>query len=423
VDNKIRLGTVAVNRHTLSYEEGYLLGYMEGCRIGRIETLRKILLHYLHTKGKEQSIVPDKKLIQKINRETDIEFLLSMASKGFSYEWLLHMGASSKQDEPGKYAGLFGEGFKVASLCALRDYNWKIKMHSRDWSLEVCTLSTTVDGKPLKQLAYNVTEGCPHSTETILTIQPFSQEDADLLEEIVLGFYFPENPLFGSCIFENKYVAVYERSKQQKPASMPTGLELHGEGIVYISFQARGGFDIPIVICNHKFETKSRDRHEIYLGTILEILIDTVDYIDAKTSCYLLEKFEKYWYDYPHAKRDVDSWYSLIRKLIRKIAFYDSEIAKDFFKRHSHLVVCEHPVNLYMRNQKTQALTWKRLYLPNARLVQDGFSLLGYKSIVYLCEKAGGFNVLREPNINERHLIKILEDAGKVIFAGLLIFT
>jgi len=76
VDNKIRLGTVAVNRHTLSYEEGYLLGYMKGCRIGQIETLRKVLLHYLHTKGKEQSIVPDKKLIQKINRETDIEFLL-----------------------------------------------------------------------------------------------------------------------------------------------------------------------------------------------------------------------------------------------------------------------------------------------------------------------------------------------------------
>ena len=221
------------------------------------------------------------------------EIILSIASKGFSYEWLLHMGASSKQDNPGKFAGLFGEGFKMASLCALRDYNWKIKMRSRDWFIEVCTLNTTVDGKPLKQLAYNVTEGCPHSAETILTIQPFSQEDASLLEEVILGFYFPENPLFGDCIFENKYVAVYERSKQQKPASMPTGLKLCGEGIVYIGFQARGGFDIPLVICNHIFETENRDRHEIYLGTILDML-----------------------------------------------------------------------------NQKTQALAWKKLYLPNARLVQ-----------------------------------------------------
>jgi len=59
------------------------------------------------------------------------EITLSIASKGFSYEWLLHMGASSKQGNPGKYAGLFGEGFKMAALCALRDYNWKIKMRSR----------------------------------------------------------------------------------------------------------------------------------------------------------------------------------------------------------------------------------------------------------------------------------------------------
>jgi hypothetical protein len=296
-------------------------------------------------------------LFKTTYKPSEKEIILSIASKGFSYEWLLHMSASSKQGESGKYAGLFGEGFKMASLCALRDYNWKIKMRSRDWSIEVCTLSTTIDGKPLKQLAYNVTEGNPHSAETILTIQPFSEEEAGLLEEVVLGFYFPENPLFGNCIFENEYVAVYERSKQRKPASMPIGLRLHGEGIIYICFQARGGFDIPIVICNHRFETESRDRHEIYLGTILDMLIDIVNYIDAKTSCYLLEKFEKYWYDYPNTKRDVDSWYSLIRKLIRRIVFFDSEISEDFFKRHSHLVVCERPVNMHTRNQKTQAFS------------------------------------------------------------------
>ncbi|MCL2443780.1 MAG: hypothetical protein FWD13_10015, partial [Treponema sp.] len=56
-----------------------------------------------------------------------------------------------------------------------------------------------------------------------------------------------------------------------------------------------------------------------YHGTILDVLIDLVDYIDAKTSCYLLEKMRKYWYDYPENSRDVDSWYSLIKKLIYKV--------------------------------------------------------------------------------------------------------
>ena len=328
------------------------------------------------------------------------EIILSITSKGFSYEWLLHLGASSKQDKPGKYAGLFGEGFKTAPLCALRDYNWKIIMRSRDWSLEVCTLSSTVDGKPFNQLAFNVTEGCDHSTETVLTIQSFSKEDASLMEEVVLSFYSPGNPLFERCIFENEYAAIYERSILKKPSSMPSGLKLNGEGIVYIGFQARGSFYLPLVICNHRFETKSRDRHEIYFGTILDMLIDTVDYIDAKTSCYLLEKLEKHWYDYPDTKEDMDSWYSLVRKLIRKIAFFGPGLIDDFVKRYPHLVVCERPVNLHMRNQKTQALAWKRLNLPNVRLVQDSFSLFGYKNIVELCEDNGGFNILRKPNIN-----------------------
>jgi hypothetical protein len=59
---------------------------------------------------------------------------LTVTGKGFSYEWLLHMGASTKQGQLGKFAGFFDE----------------------------------------------------------------------LLEGVVLGFCFPENPLLGKCIFENE---------------------------------------------------------------------------------------------------------------------------------------------------------------------------------------------------------------------------
>jgi len=61
---------------TLSYEERYLLGYMEGYRIGKITAIREVLINCLHIKAKEQGIVPEKRLIQKINRETDLEYLL-----------------------------------------------------------------------------------------------------------------------------------------------------------------------------------------------------------------------------------------------------------------------------------------------------------------------------------------------------------
>jgi hypothetical protein len=290
-------------------------------------------------------------------------------------------------------------------------------MRSRDWSIDVCILSTILDDKPLKQLAYNLTEGLPQSHETVLTIQSFSEEDSDLLSEVVLGFYYLNNPLLGTRIFENEYIAIYERSNIKKPVRMPQGLDLRGDGIIYIGFQARGSFYLPLVICNHQFQTKSRDRFEIYSGTILDMLIDTVDYIDTKTSCYLLERLEKYWYEYPDSKRDVDSWYSLIRKLIRKIAYWDLCASTNFVKCYPNLVVCEQPINQRMRNEKTQALVWKKNYFPNARLVQDSFSLFGYESIVNLCEKAGGFNILRKPNIHEQNLLKIIEDAAKNIFA------
>jgi len=64
------------NIDELSYEERYLLGYMQGLRIGEITASRKILINCLNIKAKEQGIVPEKILIQKINRETDLDFLL-----------------------------------------------------------------------------------------------------------------------------------------------------------------------------------------------------------------------------------------------------------------------------------------------------------------------------------------------------------
>ena len=62
----------------LSREERYQLGYMQGSRIGRIEARREILIECLYKMGKEQNIIPCKKLIRKINHETDFDFLAGL---------------------------------------------------------------------------------------------------------------------------------------------------------------------------------------------------------------------------------------------------------------------------------------------------------------------------------------------------------
>ena len=63
------------DRHKLTYEENYLLGYMEGYRIGSIKVTREILIRCLKIKAREQGFASLKDIIQKINRDVDTAFL------------------------------------------------------------------------------------------------------------------------------------------------------------------------------------------------------------------------------------------------------------------------------------------------------------------------------------------------------------
>jgi len=345
---------------------------------------------------------------------------LYMKSKGFSYEWLLYIGASTKQEDPGKYAGFYGEGFKMAVLCALRDYHWGISVCSQNWSLKVITTESFINNKRLLQLAYELEEREMSFNETTLTISNIKQEDVGLFEDTVQTFYYPANPLFGELIFKNDYTAIYKRSGVQKPKSFPFTFECDGDGIMFLCFQARGSFYLPVVLCNHRFKTEDRERKQIYLGTVQDVILDMVDSINIKAALFLLEQLEKYWYDYPDTHSDTDSWYSVVGKLVRKIQFDDNAIS-DFRSKYPNLAVCEKATNFHMRNQKKQALAWKKLYMPDTRLVQDRFYLFNYQSIVTLCDKSGGFNNTRLPTKRENKPLAILRETANRILAGFIL--
>ncbi|MFZ2959497.1 MAG: hypothetical protein WA705_21630, partial [Candidatus Ozemobacteraceae bacterium] len=94
---------------------------------------------------------------KKFHYEHSVNALSFRAEKVvFNYEWLVHIGASTKREEQAKYAGCFGEGFKIAALVAVRDFNWKISMTSDDWMITVITSDLIIDGKTLKALAYQL---------------------------------------------------------------------------------------------------------------------------------------------------------------------------------------------------------------------------------------------------------------------------
>ena len=79
--------------------------------------------------------------------------------KGFQAEWLQYIGASTKREDAVCHtAGKFGEGFKIASLCAYRDHKMSIHMESQDWTLDVVTISGKIDGRDVEFLGYDIKE-------------------------------------------------------------------------------------------------------------------------------------------------------------------------------------------------------------------------------------------------------------------------
>jgi len=155
---------------------------------------------------------------------------LTARNVGFSYEWLVHIGASTKREDGDTYAGYFGEGFKMAALCAVRDYGWSVHIASRDWEIEVTQTDLQIEERVLKSLAYSLSERTdPVRADTVLRLSSF--HDHEVFESVRLGFFYPENPLFGEEIWRSENGAVYKRSRHVKPSHFPVTSDLEGSGI------------------------------------------------------------------------------------------------------------------------------------------------------------------------------------------------
>ena len=337
---------------------------------------------------------------------------LSMKSAGFSYEWLIHIGATTKQEAKNKFAGFYGEGFKIAAMCALRDYAWSIDVRSRNWRLFVTTINTFIDGKTLRQLAYKIEDDLEHSDQTTILIENFDKDDLPRVEAAMQNFYYPENPLLGELIWSGDNGCIYERSSVQKPKDLPNSYGTGGDGIAFFAYQVRGSFVAPVVICNHHFRTRDRDRKAVCNGTVQDALIDLSYTMSPKAAMFLLSSLKKYWYSYPKTQEDVESWYATIRKMIIRMSS-DADVVRQFRAQNPHLVFCEQPTTSMMASRRSHALAWQKVALPQFTLVQENFSLLGYKNIIDVCENAGGFSVTREPIGNEIKALEILQNAAK----------
>ncbi len=387
------------------------LVYTYPVRWSKYKVLRDLIQNFYDAVG------PDEWKNRFIHRRDDNKLIMEVTDVSFSYDWLIHIGASTKRDSDGLYAGYFGEGFKIASLCALRDHSWGISMTSKDWDLEVTTTNINIDNSTLKSLAYRIKKYSKQHTCTTLTISSFREYEMKIFECARLSFYYRDNPLFGREIWSSRLAAIYLRSKVPKPYDYPSTYQYTGQGIIFSGFQALGSLPNPLIFCIHNQPPMDRERNSFYQMDVISIIKKIVKTIPSKPAYELLILLKNQWYRYPKKKYDFNSWYKIIRNLA-EITAESEEYVKKFREEFPNLLVARKIAsnNIAQKNKRTQALAWLRQQDIKYKLVQNGFLKLGYPELELVCEENDGFNVTRLPMEKEKRYIELLEIVTKVLF-------
>jgi hypothetical protein len=347
------------------------------------------------------------------------QLTLTATDVGFSYEWLLPIGASTKRNGEGEYAGYFGEGFKIAALCAVRDHGWDIQVRSRDWHLRVVTDELNVDEHGLRALAYDISQLQTGTSDTVLTISQF--DDVDTLNIALLSFFYPGNPLLGDLIWSGPSAAVYFRSPHPKPRGFPTTERASGPGIVFAGFQALGSLPHPLVFCLHAHRGSDRERNNFFLMDVIEVVGHIAALMSPEAAAAVLRVLECRWYERPRKRYDFDSWYPIIRTLVQKVAACP-EASAQWRAAYPRLLVAERVrrSDLPRYNRRRQALAWWRADGRRYRLVQDAFRQLGYSELEQVCGEHDGFTVTRRPTPHEIRRLELLETAAGLLLSDLL---
>lgn len=342
--------------------------------------------------------------------------LLQMWTDGvvFSYEWLMHIGASTKTESSINSAGYYGEGFKIASLCAVRDFGWQVEMSSARWNLEVIRISQMIDDRNVDMMAYKI-----HNTEyiekSVLKLFPIEPNEMALFEEVILSFYYYGNPLLGEKLWEGQEGAVYLCNKDAYAASLPYTDDFKRQGAVFCSYQLLGSNPFGLVVCHHRFKRDDRDRKALYSFNIVDVFESISRYISPDGAFRMLEKMRRYWNSVPKKRFDIHSWRNTIYNLIRKISS-STEIADKFRKKYPNLLCLSPVFSIRDRNRRGQARTWLALQEGKYLLVQSDFGRLGYPTLEEICEQNGGFVRNDKPDEKENQCFALLEEFVREVF-------
>ena len=245
--------------------------------------------------------------------ENSLQLRMWVDGVTFNYEWLLHIGASTKTGNSENNAGYFGEGFKIASLCAFRDYHWQISMSSGKWM-------NTIDGVAVTMMAYDVTDANEKEDRSLLCLTGISPYDYQLFQETLFSFYYPDNPFMGKKLWESREGAVYERTNKEYLDALPVTPEYGTRGLVYCGYQLLGTCPFRLVVCLHHYKKEDRERDTLYTFQVIDVFRSIAYHINPSGALFMLEAMRRYWNSYPHKRIDIDTWSGVIDLLIQNVA-------------------------------------------------------------------------------------------------------
>ena len=317
--------------------------------------------------------------------EKDGAITLIMKSRNhpFSFEWLTYFGGSTKTGKEG-YIGTYGEGFKVSALCLVR-MGCTFTMESQDWKLSPCIYTKEIDGRKTRMLGYHIWDRKDDGATTLI-VRGIGASHQKEIEEGLLNFFYPENPLFGKELADTKDYAIYERSKMRIPdRSIWPEQE---RGLLYFRYLARGILPFPLIILAKTQKQESiekRDRDTLYPFQVPALVYKVAKSMSPEDSYVLLNRLKKYWADVPIiSKKEVvslNTWYYVICQLVRNISD-DSRLPEKLLQEHPNLLWLERTgFDAQLNKSICRAREWHHAIGGKEKIVSPVFRLLGVPSL------------------------------------------
>ncbi len=336
--------------------------------------------------------------VDKIKIENSGMAMTISAPSSFNIKRLFYLGSEKGNDDVGKY----GEGFKAACVCLLRDFKVNPIAVSEDKIYFIRLAEKPVEGTQMYPLVYESFLTDSPIVGTKLILQNCTPTLIEKLSEGLMNFFFTENhPIIGEYIARSAKgtVNVY-KSKDE-------------EGYIYFDkiLRAKLGKELPIVLSfTHNYVSivkkigKDRDRRTFTKSDNLAVF------------------FDEMWFNAYYAKKILEatkatSWakghgHELFKKLEYCNSSYNDIFKDDYYAKSSSDDLLE------SKTIKEKEAEWKeagRIALPN---YFERFGLVSGASLIKEYKKRAAEEsknaVQRFPTQNESKGIDLMREIMKL---------